>query len=135
MSANKIAQMTCYYDDKKIIIINDERESSEYKYLAEIPEINGITQSDTFEGAIAMAQDYINTYNESQKEKGPMELERAMDIINTSQPGGHHSKPWLEAEIIEARLVILNDVYQFLESENYHTGITVIEKLTGIEYN
>ena len=34
----------------------------------------------------------------------------------------------------EARLVILKDAYEFLESENFHSAITVIEDLTGVEY-
>lgn len=30
--------------------------------------------------------------------------------------------------------VILQDVYGFLESENYHAGLEVVEILTNIEY-
>lgn len=35
-------------------------------------------------------------------------------------------------EVVNA---ILQDAYEFLESENYHTHIEIIEELTGIKYD
>lgn len=63
-----------------------------------------------------------------------MTFEEAHAIFNQSLPSAVHGTEESEERIQEARLVILKDAYEFLESENFHTAILVIEQLTGVDY-
>ena len=63
-----------------------------------------------------------------------MYVQEAIDIIHTSNKDTVRHTEHSEDVLKEARLVILKDAYEFLESENFHSAITVIEDLTGIGY-
>ncbi len=54
-------------------------------------------------------------------------FEEAMDVLNDKD---NHT----EEEIKAAKLIVLQDAYSFLESENFHLALSVIEELTGIPY-
>lgn len=46
-----------------VVISYDKDETSAYKYLAYIPDLDGYTQGKTLAEAIAMARDYIGTFS------------------------------------------------------------------------
>jgi predicted RNase H-like HicB family nuclease len=46
-----------------VVISYDETESSKYKYLAYIPDLDGYTQGESFADAIYMSRDYLGTYS------------------------------------------------------------------------
>lgn len=62
-----------------------------------------------------------------------MEFEKAREIFNSTLSSAVHGTYHSEEEIKEAEDFLLQDAYEFLESENFHTAILVIEKLTGKE--
>lgn len=67
--------------------------------------------------------------------KSKMTYDEAHELFNNSLPSSVHGTEESEERIQEAREVILRDAYEFLENENFHTAILVIEQLTGIDYD
>lgn len=58
------------------IIIKKNKESTDYPYFIEIPDLDGMTEGKTIPDAIEMAKDYIGTYS----------LESELPESNTTLP-------------------------------------------------
>lgn len=62
------------------IIITKDEDSTDYPYLVEIPDLDGMTEGKSIADAMEMAKDYIGTYS----------LEDKLPKSNTSLPKAKH---------------------------------------------
>lgn len=78
--------------------------------------------SNTLQSGTTLLIDYTPAHETPEGTMKTMDFEEAFDKYKTGDSS------------LAVKNTILQDVYAMLEDENYHTGVEVIESLTGIPY-